>query len=483
MKKIFGKSILLFLMLAVSGGITSCTPKANSEVKLSLASTTTTDRGDVKIQKNIEKPQNNSTKKQKKKSFTDVKADDIENSNENISYTILQKSALSFDLAISGLSEGEFDIKIKKIQNGKESEDVSSKFLWVYHGDGGVYIKALAPQITDEEETSEYEYMRPIWSDTPYRYNLTYHYTQVILNENTDDEIEYRIYRIQAPDNLDFNTVKLKVTVSQNLDTSVQKGVSNSIRGSMFIDTFDFITDYSSLVDPEHPEYGQYTDLNNISVKITSDFYDVEYSAPEAEITEDGYIKLSINDHPMIPYKSITIRYREKGSKEEWIVVEDYVVVFPHIGNINSKLLQFPNITENPEYKIAMGGEGSTLYSSRVGVIENNTEVREDSYRTLIPYINFNWTGKDQSFKNNSLVLADGTDRFTFGLAGGTAMHGANYGFLSDNYREVYLDDFIGSNFILEIDNVKFGLGEYTGTGDDIFNRYFFTGTDQQIFK
>lgn len=449
------------------------------KIKISLASTVATDRGDVQIQNNNKVEEIGIIVPTEQ--YNPYRLDSI--SGKEVSYTILESTATSFDIAISGLQDGEFGIEIKKLLvNEGEPSDVTNDFFWLFFLTGkdpgktggrevGIKTYSLNPNHKGPEE-----YKSLTWGENSD--GETYDVKRKTLYDKVlDEDVEYRIYRIKSLDTFELNVSELQVRVYQDIQVEVDEHEISGLRvfsperavetqtieGFMVVNTFDFEVEYDKVADAD------YTDLNNLKVKINSESYDVEYKSEDGEFKKDVFVELTIEDHEMIPYEPIDIRYKEKSEEdgEEWTYVQDFLVVFPHVGNVNKETLQFKeSLPSGAQLKFALGG-------STLSVVYGNYK-----YTTMLrAFDNFKWTGLKLTSANFQLVIGE------------TRSNSVNISTHIDiDFPNFSWEETFGVSSELIIGNVVFNLGQYTrGEITNYFGFdqriHYFSGSNQIIFK
>lgn len=448
MKKLFSKIFTSLLILGVvtgcgttissGGNSTSEPPVVTKKLGLSLASKVTTDKGIIVTQNNdVSKPKSGL----KLVSLTGgTSKDELEISPTLIPHTIIEGSENTFDLAITGLTDDEFSITISETLT---NTDVTEEFSWVYFVDG-----------SKDGDTTSYSACKLVNEDADYCVRLSGD-KPLFENESTNTKI-FRIFS----ETYDFESSDLTVKVEQETLTTEPSNVRFFKDGSpaseqVIIKSFDFKIEYDNSLG--------YTDLNNIKFSITSDLFEVKYTSNtdlDTFYDEGTVIDMSLTDET-VPYEAISVVYRKDG-QEEFTIINNYLVVFPHLGGIKSDEIQNPALSIGHKESLFLTQIISFFdYEKLYLPVDSRMKVYENT-----------WTGIDRADGKLIIEGYEGYDSLPLSIKNSSpeAILFSYYSIVDPNDVINYIDDelyylrvreviALNLSFKLEISGVIFDLG------------------------
>lgn len=464
MKKLFSR--FLPTALLILGIMTGCviTPSENStdelpvssepiverKLKLSLASKVTTDKDSIVLQDNEVSDVKEKNKLRKMSLEEGTSKDSLDISAVEIPHTVIESSENSFDLAITGLASGEFSIVIKE---NLTDTDVTSEFSWIYRPNQ--YIDEMYPCKIVNETAS---------------------YCKSIAKENyfirkIQGETEVLIFRLFS-ETYDFKSSDLTLTVSQSItetpsslrstvmaeesqnetNSSDEENQNGTVSSDLILTSFDFEIEYDNSLG--------YTDLNNIGFSITSDLFEVKYTNnddPDTFYDEGTVLEMSLTD-VNVPYEAISIVYRREGTDDEFTIINNYLVVFPHLGGIKSDEIQNP--------ALGIGHKESGFFSQGIRFFDSETFYAPNG-STMKVHKN-TWTGIDRA---DGKLIIDGYDDLPLPVINNSPelilfsyyaiAHNVEIDYMTHGLYDLRVREVIELNlsFKLEISGVIFDLG------------------------
>ena len=395
MKKLFSKILATLLILGVMTGCGATTvdssenivssdstselplssePTVTRKLELSLASKVTTDNGSIILQDNKVSESKNNLRLVSLEGGTP--RDDLNISPVETAHTIIESSEISFDLAIVGLVDGPFSITIK--ENNELQNDLTSEFLWIFrYGDARQYFNPCSISYDSRDSICQ-----PLSGEHS-------------LLKEVKNETEIRIFRLFSK-TYDFKASDLKITVNQSIDEAPSKTglVQNgTVSSDLILNSFDFVMEYDNSLG--------YTDLNNIGFGITSELFEVKYTDNldlDTFYDEGTVLPMSLTD-VNVPYEAITIVYRRAGTEDDFVAINNFLVVFPHLGGIKTE--------ENPNPRLSFGPKFANFFATHI-LFFNSDDSTVQAQPLMRAYNNI-WTGINRI---DAKILVSGYDDF-----------------------------------------------------------------------